>query len=60
MNNEQKALQNWLHKQIDETRDDIRWAETHNHPANEKEVFELKYRLSYLESELDNLMYPID
>jgi hypothetical protein len=60
MNNEKQALQNWLHKQIDETRDDIRWAESHNTPANEKEAFELKYRLSYLESELDNIMYPID
>lgn len=60
MNNEQQALQNWFHKQIDETRDDIRWAESHNTPANETLVWELKYRLSYLESELDNLIYPLD
>jgi hypothetical protein len=60
MNNEQQALQNWLQKQIVQTKDEIKWCENHPHPVNEVEVFQLKYRLSYLESELDNLMYPID
>jgi hypothetical protein len=60
MNNKVNALQNWLQKQIKETKAEIKDCENYSHPANEVEVFQLKYRLSYLESELDNLMYPID
>jgi hypothetical protein len=60
MNNEQQSLQNWLQKQIKETKTEIKDCEHYSHPGNEKEVWELKYRLSYLESELDNLMYPLD
>ena len=60
MNNEKQALQNWLQKQIKETKAEIKDCENYIHPANEKESYVLKYRLSYLESELDNLTYPID
>jgi hypothetical protein len=60
MNNEQQALQNWLENQIKETKAEVKWCETHNTPANETQSYVLKYRLSYLESELDNLMYPLD
>ena len=57
---ERDQLQNWLQKQIVQTKDEIKWNENHPHPVNEKSIGVLKYRLSYLESELDNLMYPID
>jgi len=60
MNNEQQALQNWLQNQIKETKAEIKDCENYNHPANVKEKSVLQYRLSYLQSELDNLMYPID
>lgn len=60
MNNEQQALQNWLDNQIKETKDEITWCKTHNTPANETQLYVLKYRLSYLETELDNLIYPLD
>jgi len=60
MNNEKQALQNWLKNQIKETNREIKDCESFNHPANEVLVWELKYRLSYLESELDNLQYPLD
>ena len=60
MNNQQQALQNWLQKQIKETKAEIKDCENYSHPANEELVWELKHRLSYLESEFDNIMYPID
>lgn len=60
MNNERQELQNWLEKQIKETKAEIKDCENYNHPANEKQYYVLKYRLSYLESELDNIQYPLD
>jgi len=60
MNNERQELQNWLENQIKETKAEIKDCERYNHPANETQSYVLKYRLSYLESELDNLQYPLD
>ena len=57
---ERDQLQNWLQKQIKETKAEIKDCENYSHPGNVKEQSVLQYRLSYLQSELDNLMYPID
>jgi len=57
---ERDQLQNWLQKQIKETKAELNDCENYSHPANVKEQSVLQYRLSYLQSELDNLMYPID
>lgn len=60
MNNEVQSLQKWLNTQIRETKKEIKWCETHKSPVNETHAYVLKYRLSFLETELDNLLYPID
>jgi hypothetical protein len=60
MNNEQQALQNWLENQIKKTKCEIVECQNYGTPAKEEEVWELKYRLSYLETELDNRIYPLD
>jgi hypothetical protein len=54
-----KELELYLQKQLDETYDEIRWAETHNHPANEALVEVLNYRKAFQLTQLDNLKYEL-
>jgi hypothetical protein len=59
MNNNIKQLELYLRKQLDETYDELRWAEMTYTTAAEALVDVLNYRKAFLLTQLDNLKFEL-
>ena len=55
-----QALRNYLDYNIEKTKRELKDCDRFNYPSNESLKENLQFRLEWLETQLDNLNYPIE